>query len=247
MNTTVIERPFGVSAEEKRGFVQQLFTAIAPRYDWFNRLASCGLDQAWRRRAVRESGLRPGMAVLDLCTGTGDLAVLCAKVVGASGVIAGADFNAAMLRGAPRKDVAARIGWLQADALQLPFASERFDRLFIGFSTRNLADLGRGIREMARVLKPGGALVILETGFPRHPLLRAAYLAFLGTVARAIGLLLTGKLWPFTYLARSVKAFLPPEAFTALLAECGLQPRYLPLAGGLASLYLAEKPEGRHA
>jgi len=229
---------------EKRLFIHRLFTAIAPRYDRFNRLASLGLDQHWRGRAIAESGLTGGMAVLDVCTGTGDLALLCAQQTNGNGVVVGLDFNEAMLRSAAHKQQAKRlqITWLQGDAEALPFGSSRFDRVVIGFSTRNLSDLHTGLCEMVRVLKPTGELVVLETGRPSNHVVRIGYLAFLATVARLIGWALTGRWWPFTYLARSVKGFLPPDEVVALLNACGTPAHYVPLSCGLASLYLASKP-----
>lgn len=232
-----------LAPEEKREFVHRLFTTIAPRYDGFNRLASLGLDQGWRRRTVRESALQPAMRVLDVCTGTGDLALLCGRHVNGRGLVVGVDFTQAMLDGAVRKARAAGSGvvWMRADALTLPFASERFDRVLIGFSTRNLGDLRAGLAEMVRVLKRRGKLVILETGWPSNRLVRAAYLVFLLTVARTIGWLLTRRAWPFTYLARSVQGFLAPAEIVKLLDACGTSARYVPLSLGLASLYIAEK------
>lgn len=229
--------------EEKRQLVHRLFTTIAPRYDGFNRLASLGLDQGWRRRTVRESALQPGMRVLDVCTGTGDLALLCGRQLHGRGLVVGVDFTQAMLDRAVWKARVAgsEVMWMRADALMLPFASERFDRVLIGFSTRNLGDLRAGLAEMARVLKRHGRLVILETGWPSNRLVRAAYLAFLLTVARTIGWLLTRRAWPFTYLARSVQGFLRPAEVVKLLDSCGTSARYVPLSLGLASLYLAEK------
>ncbi len=228
----------------KRAFVHRLFTAIAPRYDWFNRLASLTLDQCWRRRAIVESGVGPGMRVLDVCTGTGDLALLCADRTREGGVVVGLDFNETMLQAASQKQQQTRqaIRWLQGDAQALPCQSGSVDRVFIGFSTRNLSDLPQGLREMLRVLKPGGQLIVLETGKPNNRLVSLGYLVFLFTIARLIGWLLTGRLWPFTYLARSVKGFVSPAEFVALLNACGSQARYLPLSCGLASLYLARKP-----
>ncbi len=133
---------------------------------------------------------------------------------------------------------------MQGDAQQLPFRSGTFDRVFIGFSTRNLSNLREGCCEMLRVLKPGGQLVVLETGYPANPLMRAGYLGFLTTAARGIGWALTGRCWPFTYLAQSVKRFLPPAEVVALLDACGAQARYHPLSWGLASLYVARKAGG---
>lgn len=224
--------------------IHRLFSTIAPRYDCFNRLASLNLDQGWRRRAVAASELSAGMDVLDVCTGTGDLALLCADRLQGRGRVIGLDFNDDMLRPASRKAKHRRasVQWMRGDALALPFGSGTFDRAFIGFSTRNLSNLRAGIQEMHRVLKPRGRLVILETGRPENRLVLAGYLVFLGTVARLLGLVLTGRLWPFTYLARSVQAFLRPSEFVALMDRCGFQASSTPLSMGLAMLYLAEKP-----
>ena len=232
------------SPASKRVLVREIFETIAPRYDRFNRLASCALDQGWRRRAVALGDLTPSMRVLDVCAGTGDLALCCGRRLGAEGLVIGLDFTEAMLHGAKAKSVAegVRVSWLSGDAQALPFSDRSFDRVFIGFSTRNLTDLRQGITEFLRVLKPGGRLVILETGRPANPIIRAGYLVFLGTVVRAIGWIVTGRVWPFTYLARSVKGFLMPKDFVALITGCGAPAEYIPLSGGLASLYIAQKP-----
>lgn len=237
--------------QEKRSFIQKLFTDIAPRYDWFNRIASCGFDQGWRKTLIEQAALSPGMQVLDVCTGTGDLAILCAKRLRAlekavdevSGRVVGTDMNAGMLKHALRKQRSAKLSiqWLQADTLLLPFPSHLFDRVTIGFSTRNLASLEAGLFEMVRMLKPGGQLLILETGRPHHPLLRIGYWLFLMTVARLIGWVLTGRCWPFTYLAQSVRRFVTPEQMMERLKLCDVTTRYVPLTGGLASLYIAIK------
>jgi demethylmenaquinone methyltransferase/2-methoxy-6-polyprenyl-1,4-benzoquinol methylase len=234
--------PFAMRPEEKRPFLQELYTQIAARYDWFNRLASCGMDQGWRKQALEHSRLRPGMRLLDVCTGTGDLALLAARRIRA-GTVVGLDMNRAMLSWAQQKCGKANlpIGWLQADALCLPFADNAFDRITIGFSMRNLADLPAGLKEILRVLSPAGQLIILETGRPSHWLLRAGYHLFLHTFARLIGWVLTGKAWPFTYLARSVQQFLSPGEFSQLLESRGADAVYRPLCNGLVSLFIATK------
>jgi len=231
------------SSDEKRTFVQRLFTRIAPRYDWFNRLVSCGQDQRWRRAALERGDVRPGQRILDVCAGTGDLSMLCARRQGGAGSVIGLDMNAGMLRCARHKQQAARlpIVWVQGDAEQLPAATGSVDRVVIGFSTRNLSRLDQGLREMVRVLRPGGRLIILETGYPSHPILRFGYQLYLLTVARLIGFLLTGRTWPFTYLARSVRSFLTPQQMVEALQRVGTEVAYVPLSAGLASLYLAIK------
>ena len=229
--------------EAKRPFVQRLFSRIAPRYDWFNRLASCGMDQGWRRQAVALGDVRPGHQVLDVCAGTGDLALRCAARQQGQGTVIGADMNREMLLRAQQKSRARRapVSWVQGDAESLPFASGSFDRVLIGFSTRNLTDLTAGLREMVRVLRPGGRLIILETGRPANPVVRFGYQAFLFTFARLIGFVLTGRFWPFTYLARSVQQFLTPPQMVECLQSAKTQVQYEPLSFGLASLYLATK------
>lgn len=226
----------------KRPFVQQLFSSIAGRYDWFNRVSSCGLDQGWRRQALRRGDVRPAHRVLDVCAGTGDLAILRARQQG--GETVGVDFNREMLARAKAKQERAglRISWLQGDAEALPFPDASFDRIVVGFSTRNLSNLTNGLRDMVRVLKPGGRLIILETGYPSNPVIRFGYQAFLYTVVRAVGFVLTGQVWPFTYLARSVQAFITPGEMVDRLQRLETQVQYVPLSGGLASLYLAAKP-----
>ena len=239
METGLQEFARPVVSAEKRSFVRQLFTQLAPRYDWFNRLVSCGLDQRWRRLALQRGEVLPTHRVLDVCTGTGDLAILCQARQRGQGLVVGADMTSAMLIRAKHKQ--GSIHWLQADTLTLPFASESFDRVTIGFSTRNLSDLMAGLREMVRVLKPGGRLIILETGRPANPIVRAGYFLFLFTVARVIGLVLTGRLWPFTYLAESVRHFRTPAQFIEDLQGAHTTVAYVPLAGGLASLFVATK------
>lgn len=253
-STTVYDPRRSGTTEHKRPFVQRLFTRIAPRYDWFNRLASCGLDQRWRRVVVTRAHLESDHRVLDVCTGTGDLAILCATQQGGprpadgdrrgrQGMVIGIDMNRAMLSTARRKQQAKRlpIAWLQGDAEALPIATGSLDRVMIGFSTRNLSNLTRGLEEMVRVLCPGGQLLILETGRPSNPVVRMGYQMFLFTIARLMGWLLTGQCWPFTYLARSVRQFLTPAQLCERLQRIGTQVEYVPLSFGLASLYLATK------
>ncbi len=233
-----------IAPTEKRPYVQRLFTRIAPRYDWFNRLASFGLDQRWRRQVIRRAGIAPGDDVLDVCSGTGDLAILAARTQQGRGRTIGLDMNHDMLVFAQSKQRAQGlpIGWCRGDAERLPFPDQSFDCVTVGFSTRNLGDLTTGLRDMVRVLRPRGRLVIVETGYPSSRILRWGYQAFLLTVARTIGWLLTGSVWPFTYLAKSVQRFITPPEFIERLQSVQTQVEYIPLSLGLATLYVATKP-----
>ena len=169
--------------------------------------------------------------------------MLCAQRQRGQGMVVGIDMNRAMLTYAQQKQRRAGldIQWFEGDAQALPFADGSFDRVTIGFSTRNLSDLMVGLREMVRVLRPGGRLIILETGRPSNPIVRVGYLIFLGTAARVIGFILTGRVWPFSYLARSVKTFLTPAQCVERLQSLTTAVQYVPLSQGLASLYLATK------
>lgn len=233
-----------VPLDRKAPYIQRLFSTIANRYDLFNRLVTFGMDRGWRRRAMRLGEVRPGHSVLDVCCGTGDLAFLAADTVQASGRVIAMDFNAEMLQNGQRRPQARsrQVHWVRSDAMMIPVRSGSCDRVTIGFSTRNLVDLDQGLREMLRVLKPGGRLLILETGRPDNPLVRWGYYTFLFTVAPLIGFVLTGKTWPFTYLARSVKVFITPEQMCEKLEAAGAQAACTRLSGGLASLFIAEKP-----
>ena len=234
--------------EDKRQFVTRLFTTIANRYDLFNRLTSMTFDRTWRALAVRMSRLEPGVRVLDLCTGTGDLALACAEELralgGSGGRVVGADLCAPMLAIARRKAERRRaaVDWCFGDALALPFRDGAFGRVLIGFSTRNLVNLPLGLREMHRVLGPRGRLVILETGKPKARWFRVLYFLYLRTVVVAIGWLLFFKAWPFTYLQRSVARFWEPHEFVRALRDVGFRGvSYRGLGGGIAALYVADK------
>lgn len=230
--------------EPKPQFIHRLFERMAHRYDRFNRLASFGLDQGWRRIAVARVEVAPGMRVLDLCTGTGDLALRCAQHL-MDGRVVGVDFSQQMLALARRKTPAfqqARVTWLLADGEQLPFPPGSFDRALIGFSTRNFGSLERAAREVCRVLRPGGRWVILEAGKPQHPLWRMGYHLYLAVGMPVIGFVVLGTCWPFQYLRRSIRAFYEPPQFMARLQAWGFaRVRHEPLNGGIADLFIAEK------
>jgi demethylmenaquinone methyltransferase / 2-methoxy-6-polyprenyl-1,4-benzoquinol methylase len=214
--------------------VRTMFDRIAPVYDLMNRLMSAGLDQRWRRMTA-DAVVRPGDRVLDACCGTGDLA-LAGQAAG--GVVTGLDFSERMLERARVKS--STIEWIRGDLLELPFKDASFDAATVGFGIRNVGDLPGGLGELARVLRPGGRLAILEITQPRG-LLRPFYkLWFDGLVP------LAGKLLPggaaYSYLPASVRRFPGPDELAGLLARTGFQDvRYRLLAGGIVALHTGER------
>jgi demethylmenaquinone methyltransferase / 2-methoxy-6-polyprenyl-1,4-benzoquinol methylase len=217
--------------------VRTMFDRIAPVYDLMNRLMSAGLDQRWRRMTA-DAVVRPGDRVLDACCGTGDLALAAQK---AGGRVTGLDFSERMLERARRKS--STVEWIRGDLLALPFEDASFDAATVGFGVRNVADLERGLGELARVLRPGGRLGILEITQPRG-LLRPFYkLWFDGLVP------LAGKVLPggsaYTYLPASVRRFPGPDELAAMLHRSGLgDVRYKLLAGGIVALHTGERLDG---
>lgn len=219
-----------------------MFTAIAPRYDLLNHLLSFNLDRRWRRRAVsRLDHLRaPAGRYLDLCAGTLDLAIELSRRRGFTGYVVGADFVVPMLRLGRGK--AAGVETVGADALELPFAAETFDGLVIGFGVRNLADPAAGLREMRRVLRPGGKLVILEFATPATWPVRPLYLWYFRRVLPWIGRLISRHRDAYSYLPSSVIDFPRPEEFRELVERAGfVNVEYESLTLGIAGVYAGRK------
>jgi demethylmenaquinone methyltransferase / 2-methoxy-6-polyprenyl-1,4-benzoquinol methylase len=210
--------------------VRTMFDRIAPVYDAMNHAMTAGLDRRWRAETARAVVL-PGDRVLDCCCGTGDLAIACLR---AGGRVTGLDFSERMLERARMKSD--EIDWVEGDALALPFSDGSFDSATVGFGVRNLADLGKGLAELRRVLRPGGRLAILEITTPRG-LLRPFYkLWFDGLVP------LAGKLLPggsaYTYLPASVRRFPEAKELVELMESAGFeQVRYRFFAGGIVALH----------
>lgn len=227
--------------------VQQMFARVANRYDRANRLLSLGIDVRWRKAAIAVAGLRPGERALDVCCGTGDLA-LALRRAGASTV--GTDFCQPMLRHAQQKSAALDPqrrpeAWLAADTLALPFDDASFDLVTVAFGIRNVADPVAGLREMARVVRPKGRVIVLEFCKPRVPLVRQAYFLYFRHVLPRLGRWISGdRGGAYSYLPASVMAFPEREAFLDLMREAGLvaaRARYLSL--GIAAVYRAERPD----
>jgi demethylmenaquinone methyltransferase / 2-methoxy-6-polyprenyl-1,4-benzoquinol methylase len=202
--------------------VRQMFSSIATRYDVTNEVLSFGVHRLWRRKAVRLSGAREGSQVLDCATGTGDLALSFKRKVGAGGRVVGTDFCPEMLESAPAK--AAREGleveFQVADALALPFADDSFDVASISFGIRNVDDPVKCLKEMARVVRPGGQVVVVEFGQPQG-LFGALFRLYSKVIMPAIGGLLTGNRAAYEYLPRTSAAFPCGERFLALMDESG--------------------------
>jgi demethylmenaquinone methyltransferase/2-methoxy-6-polyprenyl-1,4-benzoquinol methylase len=214
--------------------VQRMFDRIAPVYDAMNRVMTVGLDQRWRRATVREA-VQPGDRVLDACCGTGDLAVAAQKA-GAAEVV-GVDFSERMLERARRK--APEIDFVQADVLSLPFEDGSFDSAVVGFGVRNVDDLESGLRELRRVLRPGGRLGILEITQPRG-FLAPFYRLWFDRIVPLLGRLLPGG-DAYTYLPASVRRFPGPEELVNLLERCGFGAvRFRLFAGGIVALHVGE-------
>jgi demethylmenaquinone methyltransferase / 2-methoxy-6-polyprenyl-1,4-benzoquinol methylase len=221
-----------------------MFDRIAGVYDLMNTAMTAGLHHGWRERAVERAAVGPGDAALDLCCGTGDLALALRRRVGPSGRVVGADFSEPMLERAREKairqgagDVA--FGW--ADALELPYPDAAFDAVTVGFGVRNLGDLDRGLAEMARVLRPGGRLVVLEITQPRRPPLSWFFALWFDRAVPLLGRL-AGDPEAYSYLPESVRSFPSPHGLAERMDRAGLRRiRYTVLAGGIIAIHSGER------
>jgi len=200
--------------------VREMFASIARRYDTANEVLSLGIHKGWRRAAVDLSGAAPGQRVLDCATGTGDLALEFKRAVGPRGEVIGTDFCAEMLESAPAKAAKAglQVKFAVADVLALPYPDGQFDVASIAFGIRNVDDPLLCLREMARVVKPGGCVIVLEFGQPRGPF-GALFRAYSRGVMPIVGGLLTGNRAAYEYLPRTAAAFPAGEKFLGLMRE----------------------------
>jgi demethylmenaquinone methyltransferase / 2-methoxy-6-polyprenyl-1,4-benzoquinol methylase len=234
--------------QEASRHVREMFTRIAPRYDLLNHLLSAQMDRLWRARTARELApilQRPDAVVLDLCCGTGDLAFALQRKAKAR--ILGADFSHTMLIRAREKaqadNGASPIPFLEADALHLPFASHSFDLVTSAFGFRNLANYDDGLREIFRVLKPGGAIAILEFAEPAPGFLGDAYRFYTRTLLPKIGGWISGDSEAYAYLPKSVARFFRPDEFSSVLTSVGYNSvRYHLMTLGSVALHLATRP-----
>ena len=232
--------------KQKEAYVHTLFTNIAHRYDLLNTVLSLNRDKYWRRFAVAQCGLKSGGCGLDVCCGTGMLALEQAKVVGLQGRVVGVDFCEEMLaRGrknieqTPYRDV---IELVWGNAMDLPFPDNSFDCATIGFALRNVPSIQRTIEEMMRVVRPGGRVVSLELAKPRFPVFKQIYYLYFNYLVPLLGRLGVGIKGPYSYLPNSLKSFPHQEEIKELFRSVGLQDvRCHELTGGIVAVHVGTK------
>ncbi len=225
--------------------VRRMFGEISPRYDLLNHLLSGGTDIYWRWRTVRAAAPEGDAPILDVCTGTGDLAFAYKKKAGDTPVI-GSDFTHEMLVLANSKQPSSSkqpVEFLEADAQQLPFAENSFQIVCVAFGLRNVADTMRGLKEMARVCRPGGRVVVLEFSMPQNRLIRGCYRWYFRHILPRIGQLLArNSQFAYNYLPQSVSEFAQGETLSAMMRDAGLSTvTFRPLTFGIATLYIGVK------
>jgi demethylmenaquinone methyltransferase / 2-methoxy-6-polyprenyl-1,4-benzoquinol methylase len=224
----------------EEGQVRAMFDRIARVYDLMNSVMTAGLHHRWRERAADLAAVGPGGRALDVACGTGDLAIELARRVGPTGTVVGSDFSEAMLERARQKSSA--VTWEWANALELPYPDDGFDAATVGFGARNFSDLDRGLAEMARVVRPGGRVVILEITTPQRPPLSTFFSIWFDRIVPALGKL-AGDPDAYAYLPSSVKRFPAPDALAGRMAATGLTDvRWILTAGGIIALHVGTVP-----
>ena len=234
------------SGEGRRSQVRTLFSEIAPRYDLLNHLLSLNIDRRWRRRAVAALGEACGdesYVALDACAGTYDMSLELASRPDFKGQVLSLDFALPMLVAGKSKLEGSDVHPVCGDGLQLPFADRTFHGVMVAFGVRNLADVDAGFREFKRVLRPGGTLVILEFTTPPNAMLRLLYLFYFRRVLPAVGRLVSGHPWAYSYLPESVRGFPGPEILAERLREASFgDVGWSYLTGGIAAIHQARVP-----
>jgi demethylmenaquinone methyltransferase/2-methoxy-6-polyprenyl-1,4-benzoquinol methylase len=242
--------PFKDSELGKKQQIAEMFDKIAFRYDFLNRFLSGGTDIYWRRQAIRELLAGEPRALLDVATGTADMAIMMARRLPRSQVT-GIDISSGMLeigrQKVARLQLEKRIVLQSGDSEALPFPDQQFDAITVAFGVRNFENLEKGLREMGRVLKNGGKLVVLEFSQPRTPVICQLYRLYLRLVAPRIGRMLSSNREAYQYLNDSVRAFPEGEQFIRILDGCGyVHTRLRRLSLGICSLYIGEKAADRN-
>jgi demethylmenaquinone methyltransferase / 2-methoxy-6-polyprenyl-1,4-benzoquinol methylase len=234
-----------MSLAQRDLFIKNIFSTMAPYVDLLSSGFSFGFDHYWRSLAVDRSGIREGDRVLDVCTGTGELAWRLAQRVGPAGSVTGADFCEEMLDRARQKNGTRRrnLSFILSDAKRLPFADNTFDAVTVAFGMRNIPDTALALHELERVLKPGGVFVCLELTKPHVRWFLALYEWYVFRIMPFIGKLVVKTATPYLYLPRSINAFYPPDEFKSLISRCGYSEVTVDsLTLGIATIYRAVKP-----
>lgn len=225
--------------EERAAKVQRLFASIASRYDLLNDLQSFGLHRYWKNQLVKITGPQPNETILDLCSGTGDIAFLFSEK---GSRVVGADFTLPMLNVAYQRDTSESIAWIQADALALPFRDESVDIVTVGYGLRNLRQFRDGLAEMLRVLRPGGRLAILEFGKPDNRFWRTVYFSYLRMCVPVFGKLFAGNTAAYAYILESLHHYPGQHGINEMLAGLPTRNRSIrSFLGGVMTINYAEK------
>lgn len=241
---------FHVPGDQRAARVRDLFGAIAPRYDVINDLQSFGLHRLWKRKLIRLARVRPGDSALDLCCGTGDVALALAR---AGARVAGVDFSAPMLAVAERRmkkceapgtgRVDSGITFARGDSLRIPFEDGSFDAVTMSYGLRNLSSVEGGLGEMLRVARPGARLLVLDFGKPRNRILRSLYFAYLKQVVPLFGRAFCGDAEAYAYIIESLQHYPAQEGVAQRMRELGFtNVRVFNLLGGIMGLNYGEKP-----
>jgi demethylmenaquinone methyltransferase / 2-methoxy-6-polyprenyl-1,4-benzoquinol methylase len=235
-----------VPEDEKSQWVLRHFNSVAKKYDLMNTLLSFGIHHLWKRNAVKMMALNSGGRVLDVCGGTGDLAILAAEIVGRSGQVIIYDINRAMIDAGVKKikhlPLGDRIRFVQGDAEQISFPDGYFDAAMVGFGIRNVTHMDQGFKEMCRVLKPGGKMMCLEFSKPTSPLFRWMYDIYSFHMMPALGEVFAGSSNAYLHLIESIRTFALPNELTAVLKQVGFSKvTERKLTNGIAMIHLAVK------
>jgi len=235
-----------IDGRKKSKLIIGYFNSVARKYDMMNTLLSFGIHHIWKRIAVRMLGLNSGDRVLDVCGGTGDLAVLAAEAVGSTGHVTLYDFSSAMINAGRFKknnsSIRKRIQYIQGDVQQLSFQNASFDAAMVGFGIRNVIDMKKGFKEMYRVLKPGGKMMCLEFSKPTSPIFRLLYDYYSFYIIPFLGKSITGSVQAYTHLPESIRTFPSPDELTDILKHIGFsRVKYQRLTNGIAVIHLARK------
>jgi len=230
--------------EEKSQYVLEQFERIASGYDSTNDVISFGMHRLWKKEAVDALNVKAGGKYLDVCCGTGDLALKIAKQAGQEGEVVGLDFSASMLTIAQQRSLnlsrtdCAKVNWIKGDAQNMPFTDDTFDGAIVAFGLRNLSNLQTGVNEMSRVVKPGGKIINLDLGHPTAPIFTPLYFFFFQQIVPLLGKILQNDAKAYTYLPVSLSTYPKPEGISVIFEKAGLKNiKYKSLAMGSIVLH----------